>query len=237
MGFLISKKSILPEEMIATAISLMHKSLPHLETIHSTRALAFIIKGLYFYNKEFSSIENILLIKRLANRIMQMYEHEATKEWEWFEGYLTYANSILPEAMLCASIVTGNDRYKAIACESFDFLLSVIFNDQGIQVISNKSRYKRGGEAGEFGEQPIDVAYTIMTLNEFYQEFKEEAYLDKLKIAFNWFLGENRLNQIIYNPCTGGCYDGLEKNNVNLNQGAESTISYLMARLTVEKYK
>lgn len=237
LGFLISKKSILPEEMIATAISLMHKSLPHIETIYSTRALAFIIKGLYFYNKEFSSIENILLIKRLANRIMQMYEHEATKEWEWFEGYLTYANSILPEAMLCASIVTGNDRNKAIACESFDFLLSVIFNDQGIQVISNKSRYKRGGEAGEFGEQPIDVAYTIMTLNEFYQELNEEAYLDKLKIAFNWFLGENRLNQIIYNPCTGGCYDGLEKNNVNLNQGAESTISYLMARLTVEKYK
>lgn len=237
LGFLISKKSILPEEMIATAISLMHKSLPHIETIYSTRALAFIIKGLYFYNKEFSSIENILLIKRLANRIMQMYEHEATKEWEWFEGYLTYANSILPEAMLCASIVTGNERYKAIAHESFDFLLSVIFNEQGIQVISNKSRYIRGGEAGEFGEQPIDVAYTIMTLNEFYQEFKEEAYLEKLKVAFNWFLGENRLNQIIYNPCTGGCYDGLEEKNVNLNQGAESTVSYLMARLTVEKYK
>jgi glycosyltransferase involved in cell wall biosynthesis len=237
LGFLISKKSILPEEMIATAISLMHKSLPHLETIFSTRALAFIIKGLYFYDKEFSSINNILLIKRLANRLLQMYEHEATKDWEWFESYLTYANSILPEAMLCASIVTGNERYKTIARESFDFLLSVIFNDNGIEVISNKSRYKRGGEAAKFGEQPIDVAYTIMTLNEFYQEFKEDVYLNKLKVAFNWFLGENRLNQIIYNPCTGGCYDGLEENNVNLNQGAESTVSYLMARLTVEQYK
>jgi len=237
LGFLISKKSILPEEMITTAISLLNKSLPHLETIFSTRALAFIIKGLYFYDKEFSSIDNILLIKRLANRIMQMYEHEATKDWEWFESYLTYANSILPEAMLCAYIVTGNERFKTIARESFDFLLSVIFNENGIEVISNKSRYKRGGEAGEFGEQPIDVAYTIMTLNEFYQEFKEEAYLNKLIVAFNWFLGENRLNQIIYNPCTGGCYDGLEENNVNLNQGAESTVSYLIARLTVEKYK
>jgi hypothetical protein len=223
--------------MIATAMSLLHKSLPHLETVFSTRALAFIIKGLYFYNKEFSSIDNILLIKRLTDRIMQMYEHEATKDWEWFESYLTYANSILPEAMLCASIVTGNDRYRTIARESFDFLLSVIFNENGIEVISNKSRYKRGGEAGEFGEQPIDVAYTIMTLNEFYQEFNEKIYLDKLMVAFNWFLGENRLNQIIYNPCTGGCYDGLEEKNVNLNQGAESTVSYLMARLTVEKYK
>jgi hypothetical protein len=56
-------------------------------------------------------------------------------------------------------------------------------------------------------------------------------------IAFNWFLGHNHLNQIVYNPCTGGCYDGLESYYINLNQGAESTISYLMARLTVENYQ
>jgi hypothetical protein len=58
-----------------------------------------------------------------------------------------------------------------------------------------------------------------------------------METAFNWFLGNNRLHQIIYNPCTGGCYDGLEETHVNLNQGAESTVSYLMARLTIEKYK
>ena len=57
-----------------------------------------------------------------------------------------------------------------------------------------------------------------------------------MEIAFNWFLGNNHLKQIIYNPCTGGCFDGLEQHNVNLNQGAESTISYLMARLTITKY-
>jgi hypothetical protein len=66
--------------------------------------------------------------------------------------------------------------------------------------------------------------------------FKDRDYFNKLVIAFNWFLGNNRLHQIIYNPCTGGCYDGLEENNVSLNQGAESTLSYLMARLTIEKY-
>lgn len=55
--------------------------------------------------------------------------------------------------------------------------------------------------------------------------------------AFNWFLGNNHLRQIIYNPCTGGCYDGLEDLNVNLNQGAESTLSYLMARMSVEVAK
>ena len=76
-----------------------------------------------------------------------------------------------------------------------------------------------------------------MTLSQFYDEFKSKEYLNKMVIAFNWFLGENRLYQIVYNPCTGGCYDGMEEFNVNLNQGAESTISYLMARLTIEKYK
>jgi hypothetical protein len=75
-----------------------------------------------------------------------------------------------------------------------------------------------------------------MTLSKFYDAFADEDYFLKMETAFNWFLGNNRLHQVIYNPCTGGCYDGLEETHVNLNQGAESTLSYLMARLTVEKY-
>jgi hypothetical protein len=75
-----------------------------------------------------------------------------------------------------------------------------------------------------------------MTLSKFYDVFFDEDYRLKMETAFNWFLGNNRLHQIIYNPCTGGCYDGLEETHVNLNQGAESTVSYLMARLTVDKY-
>jgi hypothetical protein len=86
------------------------------------------------------------------------------------------------------------------------------------------------------GEQPIDVAYTIIALSHFYEVFNDADYLQKMEIAFSWFLGNNHLDKIIYNPCTGGCYDGLEKDYVNLNQGAESTVSYLMARLKMEKY-
>jgi len=143
----------------------------------------------------------------------------------------------LPEAMLYAWLMTGESIYKDIARNSFNFLLSLIFNKNGIEVISNKGWLQKGQEAGQFGEQPIDVAYTIMTLSKFYDVFMDEDYHKKMETAFNWFLGDNRLHQIIYNPCTGGCYDGLEETHVNLNQGAESTVSYLMARLTVEKYK
>jgi len=139
--------------------------------------------------------------------------------------------------MLCAWLVTGESIYKDIARTSFDFLLSKIFVTNSIKVISNKSwLYKE--EIAPItigGEQPIDVAYTILALEKFHDVFKDEGYRKKMETAFNWFLGNNHLHQVIYNPCTGGCYDGLEESYVNLNQGAESTISYLLARLTVNE--
>jgi uncharacterized protein YyaL (SSP411 family) len=168
-----------------------------------------------------------------------MHIHEAREDWQWFESYLTYANSILPEAMLCAYLATGETVYKEIAKKSFDFLLSKIYRNGRIRVISNKGWLTKGEELNYEkvgGEQPIDVSYTILALSKFYDAFREEEYLQKMEIGFSWFLGNNHLQQIIYNPCTGGCYDGLEDDYINLNQGAESTVSYLMARLTIEKH-
>ncbi|MCK9404688.1 MAG: glycosyltransferase [Chitinophagaceae bacterium] len=237
LGYLVSLTGLLPGEIISEAETIIEKSLLRIGTVYSTRAMAFVIKGLYYYHSTTKSPENLVLLKTLANRMVQMYKHESIEKWEWFEGYLTYANSILPEAMLYAWLLTGETIYKEIAISSFDFLLSQTFNENGIEVISNKNWLQKGKEAGHFGKQPIDVAYTIMTLSEFYDVFMDEDYRLKMETAFNWFLGNNWLHQIIYNPCTGGCYDGLEETHVNLNQGAESTVSYLMARLTMEKYK
>jgi hypothetical protein len=140
--------------------------------------------------------------------------------------------------MLCAFLSTGDTTYKTVAKTSFDFLLTKIFSNNSIKVISNKGWLLKedsieNQEIG--GEQPIDVAYTILALSKFWIVFKDQEYIQKMKIAFNWFLGNNHLHQIIYNPCTGGCYDGLEDTYINLNQGAESTVSYLLARLTIEK--
>ncbi len=237
LGYLISLGSILPVKLINDAQDLMHKALLKIQGIYSTRAMAFVIKGLYFQNMYNSSELQIALIKQFASRLEQMYKHEANAEWQWFESYLTYANSILPEAMLCAAEVTGEQHFKDVAKLSFDFLLTKMFNGNKLKVISNKNWLHKGQQAehNEGGEQPIDVAYTILALNNFYNVFKDSEYKRKTEICFNWFLGNNHLYRIIYNPCTGGCYDGLEENNVNLNQGAESTISYLMARLSIEK--
>lgn len=239
LGYLISIANILPAELNDKAELLMQKALENVREIHSTRAMAFIVKGIYYSGLNKKSIQNKSLVQHFANQLVQMYKHEAKQDWLWFESYLTYANSILPEAMLCAYLTTGDIVYRDIAKKSFDFLLSKIYSKQKIKVISNKGWLINGEEPDlekVGGEQPIDIAYTILALSKFYNVFGEERYLKKMKIGFSWFLGNNHLNQIIYNPCTGGCYDGLEDKYVNLNQGAESTVSYLMARLTMEKH-
>jgi len=239
LGYLISLGEILPTKLYDDAILAMELGLKNVHKITSTRSMAFIIKGIYYSNLKNESVQNVLLLQHLADKLVQMFKHEAKENWQWFESYLTYANSILPEAMLCAYLSTGVTSYKHIAKKSFDFLLSKIYRNNSIKVISNKGWHAIGEKLNPEkvgGEQPIDVAYTIMALSKFYNTFKEEKYLRKMKIGFNWFLGDNHLHQIIYNPCTGGCYDGLEDTYVNLNQGAESTVSYLMARLTMEKY-
>ena len=236
LGFLMSKSDILPKTLIAEANQILQKALPYIMTMHSSRAMAFAIKGLHFANEWLESSKISLCVTTLANRLVEMYKHEAEEDWVWFEGYLTYGNSILPEAILCAYQETGDKTYMEIAKSSFDFLLSIIFQDDKIKVVSNQGWHIKGQVANQFGEQAIDVAYTILALSRFYDVFKDPSYLNKMETAFDWFLGKNHLKQTIYNPCTGGCYDGLEEHYVNLNQGAESTVSYLMSRLTVEKY-
>jgi len=237
LGYLLSISKRLPADLVLEAETVFEKSLSNVETMNSPRAMAFAIKGIHYAQNVKKVPERLELIKIFAERLLQMYKHESTAKWEWFEGYITYANSALPEAMLYAWMATGETIYKDIAKTTLNFLLTLTFNENGIEVISNKSWLQKGHLAAKFGEQPIDVAYTIMTLSKFYNVLMNEDYRMKMVIAFNWFLGKNRLNQIVYNPCTGGCYDGLEETHVNLNQGAESTVSYLMSRLTLEKYK
>lgn len=240
LGYLLSMREILPLSFIEKAEHIFETALPYALTLHSTRALAFTIKGLYYRSAGGSTIDDLAATTVLANRLMQMYVHEADGSWNWFESYLTYANSLLPESLLCAWLLTGNIAYKEISKTSFDFLLGKLFKEGQFSVISNKGWLHKGQEMCEIivgGEQPIDVAYTIMALEKFNQVFPSKTYLMQLEQAFDWFLGNNHLNQIVYNPCTGGCYDGVEESYVNLNQGAESTVSYLMARMVIERTK
>ncbi len=239
LGYLIGLESIFPTQLIIKAKKVFQKALATIPSVHSTRSMAFMIKGLYFSNQHTADEKITDLINILASRIYQMYLHESSPKWDWFESYLTYANSLLPEAMLYAYKATKGQKYKQVALKSFHFLLSQTFTPSGIHVISNKNWHTQNKITNcnlIGGEQPIDVAYTILTLESFYQTFKTPDYKTKIKIAFDWFQGRNHLNEIIYNPCTGGCYDGLEDSYVNLNQGAESTLSYLISRFIIARH-
>lgn len=237
LGTVVSIKSILPEALVNKASKCLLNSLKWAENIQSPRSIGFATKGLYLYHCTIPNLYIAAIINKLNAKLLSNYEIHATKDWKWFENYMTYGNGILPESMLCAYLVTNKPIYKKVALESLEFLSSKMFTEKGFKVISNNGWYHKDSEPQEYGEQPIDVSYTIQSLNSFYTAFKNPEHKQQIKTAFNWFLGQNHLHQIMYNPISGGGYDGLEKENINLNQGAESTVCYLTARLVVENLK
>ena len=237
LGTVVSHADILPEAISKKASKCLLNSLKWAENIQSPRSIGFATKGLYLYHTAVPNLYVAAIINKLNAKLLSNYEIHASSDWKWFENYLTYGNGVLPESMLYAYLVTNKPIYKKVALESLDFLMSKMFIDKNFKVISNNGWLHRDSEPKEYGEQPIDVSYTIQTLNSFYNAFGTPDYKTKMKAAFNWFLGKNHLNQIMYNPISGGGYDGLEKENVNLNQGAESTVCYLTARLLMENLK
>lgn len=234
LGHFVAHGDAFPKEWTMDAAQVLKQALPRLHAIRSPRSIAFIIKGLCDYSSKKSCPDVLALIMLLADRLTRYYGQHVGEEWLWFEASLTYDNSVIPESLLYAYRAIGGESYKEIAKESFDFLLKRLFSKNQIQVISNDGWLHKGEKCRKYGEQPIDVASTVMALSTFYEVFHDASYLMRRTDAFNWFQGNNHLHQIIYNPATGGCYDGLEEHNVNLNQGAESTVCYLLARLAME---
>lgn len=216
-------------------LELIEKAMPRIVELQSPRAIAFTIKGLSAYNRLVNEKSITLLIEQLADKLVVHYQANRTKDWYWFEATMTYANSLLPEALIIAYNATKKQEYMSVAKESFHFLLDVLFEGEHLRVISNRTWHSNTIERSQFGEQPIDVAYTIMALQTFNNCIPSVQYEEKMAIAFDWYHGKNQLNQIVYNPISGGCYDGLEETEVNINQGAEATVTYLMARNCMEQ--
>jgi glycosyltransferase involved in cell wall biosynthesis len=238
LGYLLHLHEKLPALLVQQAHRVIQSCFNWMEQLHSPRGIAFAIKGLYYYlqYQPGSVAEDIL--HTLAERLYHAYEREADDQWKWYESYLTYGNAVLPEAMMMAWQVTGREEFRKAAEESLDFLCSKTFTDNYMKVINNKTWYHKNNAAvnSEGGEQSIEIAYSMLALNTFFLATGNAACLEKMRLAFSWYLGNNHLKQLIYNPLTYGCYDGLEKNNVNQNQGAESSVCYLIARLLMEHW-
>lgn len=248
LGYLVSTKG-LPEELKKQACKILLKSLKFLPGLKSFRAISFAIIGLYYAKQHYycagakGEAQLVSIIKKLAGVLYRSYQTQRedpasqAKEWFWFEDFLTYSNFKLSEALLRAYQVTGNKDYLHVAEESLAFLNKVSFEFGYFSAIGQDGWYHRDGKRSYFDQQPEDASSAVEALAAAFEATKKPEYAAKAVLAFDWFLGKNHLNQMIYDEATGGCYDGLGKESINFNQGAESTISYLLARLTVEKVK
>ncbi|CAL1520872.1 glycosyltransferase [Chitinophaga sp. MM2321] len=239
LGYTLSSHRHLPFDIVQDAYVLFRSCMSWMAALTSPRAIGFVIKGLFYSLHYRKNSEAEAILKVLAAKLQSSYMQEADETWQWYESALTYGNAVLPEAMMMAYQVTGIAAYRKTSEDSLAFLCRKTFTDSHMKVISNKTwyhRYNTTDHPEEGGEQSIEVAYTMLALHTSYNTTKNHSDLEKMRIAFSWYLGNNHLKQLIYNPLTYGCYDGLEKNNVNQNQGAESTVCYLIARLLMEQW-
>ena len=173
-------------------------------------------------------------LRENCNRLIAHYQDSASPEWQWFENYLSSSNAIMPEALLTAHEITGDQKYLEVGKTTLDFLISQSFTDSIYMPVGQKGWYHREGMKNSYDQQPEKVKAMVCALKACHRVTGDDRYEDLMRSAFHWFLGDNTLNQVVYDRSTGGCYDGIGKKAINLNQGAESTISYLLARLAFE---
>jgi len=171
------------------------------------------------------------VIRNQCDRLVGLYEANNHADWQWFEKYLTYSNGVMPEALLMGYLVTKDDRYLTVGKTTLDFLINVSLVNGIYMPVGQDGWYHRRGKRYHFDQQPEEVKAMVYALRAGFLVIGDEKYSKLMRQVFNWFLGENSLNQVVYDRTTGGCYDGVGRTAINLNQGAESTVSYLMARL------
>jgi len=235
LGYTVNKAT--DKKIINKAEDLYDKSFPLISKLGSLRSKAFALKGLYYHYEKYGRKRDLILLKDFAESLLKSYEENSSGEWNWFEKSLTYANAKLSEAMFFAYMGTKDERYLRVAESSLNFLSEIVFIEDELHPIGQNGWFNKNGKRSFFDQQPIDVFSMVSAYITAYLATDKINYYENAVLAFNWFLGKNHLKQMVYDETTGGCYDGLGKHSLNLNQGAESTISYLLSRLFLEEIK
>lgn len=207
---------------------------PNFERLKSIRGIANTMIGISYYLKSNPSDDSMTeRLRNLANVLVKHYEENQSNNWNWFEALLAYDNGILPLALLHSAEILNDLKIKEIAIESMNFLTSHTLKDNYLSIIGNEKWFKKEEERSIFAQQPIDAMAMVLMYHQAYFVTNDKEYLNKLYTSFLWFLGENDLRMSLYDFETKGCCDGFEKYGVNRNQGAESSLAYLISHLTV----
>ncbi|MBU1124779.1 MAG: glycosyltransferase [Candidatus Omnitrophica bacterium] len=232
----VTSAEYLPENVRNQAFGLLKKRIDLYKMFESPRATAFYAKGVCLLLKKMQEVEGKNLKELLVShcdRLVSLYRGSSSEECQWFESYLTYSNAVLPEALILGHAHTGNSEYLDIGIKTLDFLIGKTFVNGIYMPIGQDGWHHKFGERRYFDQQPEDVSAMVYALATAHKITGKDSYEKLMHEAFNWFLGDNSLKQVVYDRVTGGCYDGLGERNINLNQGAESITSYLLARLAI----
>ncbi|MGL2994298.1 glycosyltransferase family 4 protein [Flavobacterium sp. TSSA_36] len=232
MGYLI--KLAPNDSHFQFAKDIFFKALDHFENLKSIRALATTIIGISNFLMRYPDNERLMfMLNALTNKLTLQYSEEKEPDWLWFEPVLSYENAVLPLALWESYAITHDKKILIVAKETTLFLDQHCFKNGFISLVGNSWYYKGQSKVSSTGQQPIDAMALVKMYYKAWKVTKEALYYSKMQIAFTWFMGNNDLGIPLYDNDTKGCSDGLEDTCVNRNQGAESTISYLLSYLTL----
>jgi hypothetical protein len=204
----------------------------------SPRGCAFALLGVLEYLDSFPGDRAALsAADALANRLLNSYRANRSEDWKWFESGLAYSNARLPQALVRAGVRAGNEEMVAAGIEALDWLVALQHCEvKGHFVpVGSQGFYSKTTERARFDQQPVEACAVVSACLQAYRATGKGRWRKEAWSAFNWFLGDNDLQIALYDPTTGGCRDGLHPDRANENQGAESTLSFLMALLEMRK--
>lgn len=223
------------EEKKLLSKEIFDKALPHAINSTSPRAKAFAVLGLSQYQRFYPKDQ--ALSKRmieLIEQLLKLYEQGSSIDWRWFEAYLTYCNGRLPQALFEGYELIRDEYYLQVAKDSFNFILKVQMRKGIFVPIGNNHWYEKGGLRAMYDQQSVEASCMTETALAAFRATRNNHFRSAARTIFAWFLGKNTQGLSVYNPNTGGCYDGITSEGLNLNQGAEATVTYLLARLDLE---
>jgi glycosyltransferase involved in cell wall biosynthesis len=197
----------------------------------SPRAWASTLFAIHEYLRRFSGDRAAQNARQtLAERLMALYECTHGPEWPWFEDVASYANATLPHALLLSGYALNRPEMAQAGLAALDWLATIQTAVGGhFAPIGNQGFYRRGGEKARFDQQPIEAQTMVSACLEAGRLTGDRRWYEEAVRAFEWFLGRNDLGLPLYDSTTGGCRDGLHTDRTNRNQGAESTLSFLLA--------
>ncbi|RJQ77506.1 MAG: glycosyltransferase [Desulfobacteraceae bacterium] len=221
---------------LATSTTLFSKALRAVENFHSPRAIAFSLVGIHAYLEKFSGDSDVRRIRDLlADRLFNQFMNHATDDWPWLENALNYANGKLAQALLLSGRAMQRHDMVNMGLLSLKWLIAVQTEEGHLVPIGSNGWFERGGHRARFDQQPIETNAMVEACAVAFDVTRDKAWFDHAVMCFNWFLGHNDLNLPLYDPKTGGCRDGLMADGINQNEGAESSLAWLLSLMTLQK--